>query len=85
MVRDSPAMGFDGVMVLHHETGGDFYFDTTFGGDDGFTDYVRFYYTFSDGECLDDQAVHDNPLLSDSPLKIAKWIVLCVGDGQPPQ
>jgi len=85
-----PAMGFHGVAVRVHATKGEWYFDTTWGGDDGYTEYVRCYYTTLGGDCLD-QSVDDNPpfqkrpLLSDGPLTIAKWIVACVGDGEAPQ
>jgi hypothetical protein len=76
-----PAMGFDGVNVHHKATGGDFYFDTTWGGDDGYAPYVRFYCTTECGNPLDVETSDGNPLLSDGPLVIAKWIMSQVEEG----
>ncbi len=72
-ISTSPGMGYDGVYV-EHINGSSWYFSNTYGGDDGYTDYLRLYFTTPSGHCVDT----DNPsapLVDDDPIVIAKWVV----------
>ena len=69
-------MGFEGlwVGVIRDDGNGEyFYFDNTFGGDDGRTDWLRIYHTF-EFTCTDDESPEGKPLAGAEPLEIAKWI-----------
>jgi len=85
-----PGMGHDGVQVtpLGIATEDDpvdphWYFDSTYGGDDGHTDHLRVYYTTADIECVDDEHPEGAPRADDDPLAIARWIVTVVARGAP--
>lgn len=73
-VDAAPSMGFDGINVARSDTPGAYwYFDTTFGGDDGHGATLRVYYTDAEGRCSD-EFPPDSPTPHAHPDVIASWI-----------
>jgi hypothetical protein len=69
-------MGLEGITVIFGDPGSYIYFDTTFGGDDGYTPHLRTYVTIGDkGDCTGD-ATWDctGPTLEASDDLLAGWI-----------
>jgi len=82
------AMGWDGVTVQTDDATM-WYFDTTWGGDDGPNDEGRLrVYVNVEGEYghlgLHDAAPPDAPTLGSDPLEVARWIVDVIAAGVPP-
>jgi hypothetical protein len=90
-VECGPGMGFDGVTVvpaadtaaMPGASSPYWYFSNSFGGDDGFSDHLRVYYTTSGGDCVDDNDPVGAPLADGDPVEIARWIVDVVRSGDP--
>ena len=78
------AMGSEGVMAGRRDTpGANWYFDNTYGGDDGYTDYWRVYYTDQTNACIDDHDLDGKPDVDDDPVDVAKFIAGVLAAGVP--
>lgn len=87
-VTASPQMAFDGIQVepLFFEPGEYdpyWYFDGTFGGDDGHTDHFRIYFSNAALDLVDDHDPPGAPRVDDDPIVIAQWIAAVVEAGPP--
>jgi len=74
-----PGMGFDGVQITSPTPGNShlvIYYDTTWGGDDGYSLTLRAYTTriINHQHQLDDKPFPDSPAPTDPPADIAKAI-----------
>jgi hypothetical protein len=86
-VDTAPGMGFNGVWYEAPDTDDvEWYFDSTWGGDDGFHEgKMVAFVTITYGRTVDchDRVEADAPYIWDDPLTIAKWIVGQIEKGIP--
>lgn len=87
-VLAAPGLGYGGLRIdpLFVEPG-DFephwYFDNTYGGDDGYSSHLRVYFTSPSCEFFDDPAPSDAPAADADPVTIARWVASVVARGVP--
>ena len=89
-VTAHPDHGHDGVRIVLNgsdlppgESDPHWYFDNTFGGEDGYSEHLRVYFTSSNAECFDDLNPAGAPRIDADPIEIARWIVGIVNAGPP--
>jgi hypothetical protein len=74
IVAGVAGLGYNGVLVEVADMQCSLYFDTTYGGDDGYTDSLRCYVTLRDEFADEDWGLADAPAVDASTQVIAAFI-----------